>query len=646
MRLARVAALALFAIVSACAATARAADYNARAEYGVRWLPRATAPTNCTAGRTCSWVDASGNLLIGNSNASVKIPAVTATTKGDIAAYSGTAWGRVPVGTNNFCLVADSTQSLGVKWATCPSAGTATLAVAYANGASQTDSTLLLDGTRLGLRIFDNASPITGALFNVSSAAGATPYLYVERAYTWIGNEAKSTAGSRTLAIQPGAHTNLTASTEEYVLETDPAGTTWQWATGALATQRFYRLKPPTIAFVGASTVTTAATLYVDPPVAGTNATITNKLAAWFGGRVDVSNDSGYHLRIRNAANTISYLDVSASGFSSEGALALGAAVGNGWMYLSNDSPASGGTLQQVGPEIWQRGQAWDGGATRLIGSRLELFASATGASYTTQWNLKLDRGAANASPLSAFYDGTNAWIEASNVRPAGTDTLAVTSNVADGAAAVGAVLNNTTALNTAGAVFFKIQNAGTDKVLFRAASSTLVDMILSDGSGVWGTTGRTSGIQFFNSGVDISGGSSNRVRPAGDNTLTLGESARRWSNVWARQHNGVEQTIAASASITINPASGEMVRITLGATGITTVNGSAGNPGETITVCPIQDGTGGRTITGWSSGTNGFLLAGGAYTPTSTANKRDCLTFRWDTVAVKWVETARSMNL
>ncbi len=134
--------------------------------------------------------------------------------------------------------------------------------------------------------------------------------------------------------------------------------------------------------------------------------------------------------------------------------------------------------------------------------------------------------------------------------------------------------------------------------------------------------------------------------QPISDVVMQNGQSGRRWSETWCRRYAGVEQTVAAAATITLDPASGETIRVTLGATGITTVNGAAGYPGEVIRVEIIQDGTGGRTLTGWSSGTNGFLLAGGAYTPTSTANKRDVLTFAWDTVASKWVETARSMNL
>jgi len=82
------------------------------------------------------------------------------------------------------------------------------------------------------------------------------------------------------------ADTTLTASTESSDVSLRLARTV-QFNTGALATQRAVRIDAPTYAFVGASTITDAATLYVaGAPAAGTNATITNTYALW----VDAGN--------------------------------------------------------------------------------------------------------------------------------------------------------------------------------------------------------------------------------------------------------------------------------------------------------------------------------------------------------------------
>lgn len=52
------------------------------------------------------------------------------------------------------------------------------------------------------------------------------------------------------------------------------------WATGAITTQREYRVAAPTYAFAGASTITTAVTFDISgAPIAGTNATLTNAYA-------------------------------------------------------------------------------------------------------------------------------------------------------------------------------------------------------------------------------------------------------------------------------------------------------------------------------------------------------------------------------
>jgi hypothetical protein len=89
-----------------------------------------------------------------------------------------------------------------------------------------------------------------------------------------------ATSGSPTaFTVTGAAHTTLALSTEATDVNFNLARTV-QFATGALTTQRAMRIQAPTYSFVGASTITTASTLSISgPPVAGTNATITNAYA-------------------------------------------------------------------------------------------------------------------------------------------------------------------------------------------------------------------------------------------------------------------------------------------------------------------------------------------------------------------------------
>lgn len=73
----------------------------------------------------------SGNSIIVNVSAAASSPL---TTKGDLYGYSNTD-ARVPVGTNGHVLTADSTETLGVKWAT-PATESDTLATVTARGAT------------------------------------------------------------------------------------------------------------------------------------------------------------------------------------------------------------------------------------------------------------------------------------------------------------------------------------------------------------------------------------------------------------------------------------------------------------------------------------------------------------------------------
>lgn len=88
-------------------------------------------------------------------------------------------------------------------------------------------------------------------------------------------------SGARSaITITNANHTLQSASTE--IINFNLTAYTRQWAAGALTTQREFFIGQPTYAFSSASTLTDAATFYIQgAPVAGTNATITNSYSMW-----------------------------------------------------------------------------------------------------------------------------------------------------------------------------------------------------------------------------------------------------------------------------------------------------------------------------------------------------------------------------
>lgn len=149
-----------------------------------------------------------------------------------------------------------------------------------------------------------------------------------------VSASARTGTAAQVFRVLAPADTALTASTESILNQfggnTSAATVTRQFATGALTTQRENVFVAPTYAFVGASTLTNAATLAITgAPTAGTNATITNPYALWvqsggvkFEGVLRLENQAGgagqtllkssfLNLMVRNSGDT-SYQDFQA----------------------------------------------------------------------------------------------------------------------------------------------------------------------------------------------------------------------------------------------------------------------------------------------------------------------------------------------
>jgi len=106
--------------------------------------------------------------------------------------------------------------------------------------------------------------------------------------------------------VSGAAATNMTASTE-YLACNFNLNQVYEFATGNFSTQRHVYFQAPTYAFVGASTISSAATVAISGgPNSGTNATITNAYALWLQGG-DMGVFPAFRLRSssQGATNTI-----------------------------------------------------------------------------------------------------------------------------------------------------------------------------------------------------------------------------------------------------------------------------------------------------------------------------------------------------
>lgn len=159
---------------------------------------------------------------------------------------------------------------------------TTTLADAYANGSSTADQTLTLLDAEGGMLIVDATAPgFTGTyVAQFKGLASSLASFPTDGGLVLVQGSIDSTLPT-TLSVTGGAHTNIVAGTEEIGALFNFSATK-TWATGAIATQREVVFAAPTYGFNAASVVTTAATVAITgAPIAGANATITDKFALW-----------------------------------------------------------------------------------------------------------------------------------------------------------------------------------------------------------------------------------------------------------------------------------------------------------------------------------------------------------------------------
>jgi len=163
----------------------------------------------------------------------------------------------------------------------CP-AGSATFRVLHATVPTSNDNIIISNGTHN----VTNSSDLT---YNKTTGLKVTP--------TAVHT------GSRSLVVTPPANNTQTAN-EEYNDVLFNFSRTATWAAGTISNQRAFAVTAPTYAFASASTIVNAATVAIEgAPIAGTNATLTNRVALWV--QADDVWISNGHLKLRTAGKGI-----------------------------------------------------------------------------------------------------------------------------------------------------------------------------------------------------------------------------------------------------------------------------------------------------------------------------------------------------
>jgi hypothetical protein len=216
-----------------------------------------------------------------------------------ITSASATSLVVGPNGTTDPVWVVDgstATQAAGLKLTGAVAAGTVALAVT----SSGSNAGLSISSKGTGAVTFAAGSSgftftATGGAFNVNSVTGAVFQIAGTNNVQFLATQALFSPNTSATAANPrfgftgAANTTLTASADFNNVYFN-MGQTNQHATGAITTQRDFRITPMTHTAVGASVITDAYGLYIDSgPVASTNVTMTNTWAVGMGGKLQVN---------------------------------------------------------------------------------------------------------------------------------------------------------------------------------------------------------------------------------------------------------------------------------------------------------------------------------------------------------------------
>lgn len=142
-------------------------QYFLGGDYHTEWwnVPTSASAVAVSSIRSFTATTQSTTVTVGNITGG--------SVKGDLIAYSGSAFTRIPAGTDDYCLIADSTQALGLKWGECGSGGSGTVTSVAASAPSSLFSVAGSPVTTSGTLAFSFATGQTANYVFGTNGSGA-----------------------------------------------------------------------------------------------------------------------------------------------------------------------------------------------------------------------------------------------------------------------------------------------------------------------------------------------------------------------------------------------------------------------------------------------------------------------------------------
>lgn len=343
----------------------------------------------------------------------------------------------------------------------CRENGSTVDCIGSGSGGLTVGTTAIASGTA-GRILYETSGNVLGEIAGSSAdSSGAVQF----------AASARTSGVAQYFRVNTPADTTLTASTQSVGIYFGGDGSgstvTRQWSTGALTTQREYVFVAPTYAFAGASTLTTAATVAITgPPIAGTNATISNPTALLIESGVIRYTGSSLDLRYSTNSAKLVLFDIGGNPGLYLGPSATTPSASNFAFYGSSSEAVfntpSGGNLRL-------RVNNTDGvtlDSNRLVGIGI---ASSIGAQLhvvsgsASRVGLRIDSASSPSTDVVQFtLNATNAWQLTSTGATTHTPQTANTNSVAT----VHTIATNSTgtaATGLGGRLLFQLESSTTN---------------------------------------------------------------------------------------------------------------------------------------------------------------------------------------